>query len=406
LIAGADTLQGLENTLSQRHIPAADGLRGIAVLATMLFHAQFFAGVDGPALWERSYAMTAGLGWAGVDLFFVLSGFLITGILYDSRNQPNYFRVFYLRRTVRIFPLYYAVLFLLFLVVPAVMHAGHVTPSADAFGTKENQLFAWLYLVNWDLAVQGFGFVTPLIAHFWSLSVEEQFYLVWPAAVRTFSREGLMALCGVMVVLAVLVRIFMFLRGAPTAAYVLPFARMDGLAIGAFVALAARNAGDWMRLGKWAPRVTLIAVAGFAALVVQARTTTFGDPLIGTLGISLLCLCFGGILVMLVSGAADGRARRMVQSSPLRWFGKYSYCLYVVNQPAMVILAKLGCTVVGLQALLHSRALALLGVNLVGIALCSLVAFASWHLFEKHWLAMKRWPQLNHPRIIKEAVPV
>jgi peptidoglycan/LPS O-acetylase OafA/YrhL len=395
----------VDSTVSQRHIPAADGLRGIAVLATMLFHAQYFAGVDGTATWERAYAMTAGLGWAGVDLFFVLSGFLITGILYDSRTQPNYFSVFYLRRTVRILPLYYAMLFLLFALLPALLRIGHIAPPEGAFGTRESQLFAWLYLVNWDLAVQGFGFVTPLIAHFWSLSVEEQFYLVWPAAVRNFSRNGLMGLCGVMVVLALLVRIFMFLRGSPTAAYVLPFARMDGLAIGGLVALAMRNARDRAVLASWAPKVALVAVAAFAMLVAQRGTTSFGDPLIGTVGISLLCLCFGGLLVALINGTAEGRARRVVESPLLRWFGKYSYCLYVVNQPAMVIFAKLGLTVIGLQALLHSRALALLGVNLAGIAACALVAFASWHLFEKHWLALKRSPRLNHPRIIKEAVP-
>ena len=396
----------MDTTLNQRHIPAADGLRGIAVLATMLFHAQYFAGVNGTALWERSYAMTAGLGWAGVDLFFVLSGFLITGILHDSRTQPNYFRVFYLRRTVRIFPLYYAVLFLLFVLVPALLRIGHVTLPGDAIATKETQLFAWLYLVNWDLAVQGFGFVTPFIAHFWSLAVEEQFYLVWPAAVRTFSREGLMALCGLMVILAVLVRIFLFLRGSPTAAYVLPFARMDGLAIGALIALAARNAKDWALLVRWAPQLSLIAAAAFAGLVMQTGSTAFGNPLIGTVGISLLCLGFGGVLVMLISAPAQGRAQRVVGSPLLRWFGKYSYCLYVLNQPAMVIFAKLGLTVIGLQSLLHSRALALLGVNVAGIAICALLAFASWHLFEKHWLALKRRPQLNHPRIIKEAVPI
>jgi peptidoglycan/LPS O-acetylase OafA/YrhL len=402
---GVDTLADLDNSLSPRHIPAADGLRGIAVLATMLFHAQYFAGVNGTALWERAYAMTAGLGWAGVDLFFVLSGFLITGILYDSRAQPNYFRVFYLRRAVRIFPLYYAVLFLLFFLVPALLRVGHLNPPADAFGTRENQLFAWLYLVNWDLAVQGFGFVTPLIAHFWSLSVEEQFYLVWPAAVRSFSRRGLMGLCGVMVVIAVLVRAVMFLRGTPTAAYVLPFARMDGLAIGALIALAARDAKDWAVLGRWAQKVALVAAAAFAVLVVRRDTTAFGDPLIGTVGISLLCACFGGALVLLVKGPADGRAQRLVESPTLRWFGKYSYCLYVVNQPAMVILAKLGLTVIGLQAALHSRALALLGVNLAGIGICALVAYVSWHLFEKRWLALKNSPRLNHPRLIKEALP-
>ena len=370
----------------------------------MLFHIQFFTLVAGAPLWERAYALVAGLGWAGVDLFFVLSGFLITRILFNTRDEPNYYRVFYLRRVVRILPLYYAALLLFLVLVPALMHIGHAAPSSATLASPTTQLLAWLYLVNWDLAIQGFGYVTPFLAHFWSLSVEEQFYLVWPAVVRTLSRRGLMALCVAMVAAAALVRVALFSKGWSTAAYVLPFARMGGLAIGAFIALAARNADDWAALGKWAPRAILVVMALFAVLVAKTGTTAFGDPLIGTAGISLLSLFFGCALVTLIHGAGDRRAQRLAGAPLLRWFGKYSYCLYVVNQPVMVILAKLGITVVGLQALLHSRALALLGVNVVGIGLCALIAFASWHLFEKRWLALKHRPHLNHPGM-KEAVP-
>jgi peptidoglycan/LPS O-acetylase OafA/YrhL len=364
----------------------------------MVFHIQLFAIVTGAPLWERSYAMIAGLGWAGVDLFFVLSGFLITRILYESRTEPHYFRVFYLRRTVRIFPLYYAALFLLFITLPLLMHFAHIAPSTAVVGTIATQILAWSYLVNWNLAVKGFGFVSPFIAHFWSLSVEEQFYLGWPAVVRGLSRHRLMALCGLMAVVALLLRLFLFHQGMPTAAYVLPFARMDGLAIGALAALAARDVNDWAILSKWAPTASLLAVGAFIGLVFQTGTTAFGDPLIGTVGISLLCICFGGILVTLISGPASGRAQRVVDSRTLQWFGKYSYCLYVVNQPAMVILAKLGLTVVALQAFLPSRALAFIGVNVVGIAVSAVIAYASWHLFEKHWLALKLRPLFNFSR--------
>lgn len=401
--AGVHTLDNVDNTISQRHVSAADGLRGIAVIATMLFHIQVFTVVTGTPLWERSYAMAAGLGWAGVDLFFVLSGFLITGLLYESRSQPHYFRVFYLRRTVRIFPLYYAVLFLFFILLPVLIRFEHGAAPTALFGTVTTQIFAWSYLVNWDLAVQGFGYVSPLIAHFWSLSVEEQFYLAWPAVVRGLSRHWLMGLCGMMAVTAALIRIVLFQRGWPTAAYVLPFARMDGLAIGALVALAARDAGDWASLCRWTPTVTLAAAGAFVSLIFQTGTTAFGDPVIGTVGISLLCVCFGGVLVLLINGPADGRAQRVVGSPTLRWFGKYSYCLYVVNQPAMLILAKLGLTVVALQALVPSRALAVLGVNVLGIAVCAVVAYASWQLFEKHWLALKLHPLLNHPSVAAPA---
>jgi len=88
---------------SDRRIPVLDGIRGIAVLSVMLFHFWVSGVTPGTMLWERVYSGAAGMGWAGVDLFFVLSGFLITGILYDSRGSEHYYRVFYARRTVRIF---------------------------------------------------------------------------------------------------------------------------------------------------------------------------------------------------------------------------------------------------------------------------------------------------------------
>jgi peptidoglycan/LPS O-acetylase OafA/YrhL len=110
-------------------------------------------------------------------------------------------------------------------------------------------------------------------------------------------------------------------------------------------------------------------------------------------------VCFGGVLVMTIGAPADGRTQRVVGSPVLRWFGKHSYCLYVVNQPAMLILTKVGLTAVALQSLLRFRALALLGVNAGGIAVCSLVAYASWHLFEKHWLLLKFRPLFNHPGV-------
>src|ERR1700688_4074864 len=91
-------------------IPVLDGLRGIAILFVMVYHFWFYGVASGHALWERVYSHAAALGWVGVDLFFVLSGFLITGILYDSRDDPHYYRVFYARRTVRIFPLFFGFL--------------------------------------------------------------------------------------------------------------------------------------------------------------------------------------------------------------------------------------------------------------------------------------------------------
>src|ERR1700674_1160908 len=120
-------------------IPVLDGLRGIAILLVMIFHFWHIGVTTGPALWERFYANAANVGWAGVDLFFVLSGFLITGILYDSRDDPHYYRVFYARRTVRIFPLYYAFLAVFCGIVPmalGLLHHPELAPSHDSITAK------------------------------------------------------------------------------------------------------------------------------------------------------------------------------------------------------------------------------------------------------------------------------
>ena len=372
----------------------------------MLFHIQFFAVVTGTPVWERAYALVAGLGWAGVDLFFVLSGFLITGILYESRGQAHYFRVFYLRRTVRIFPLYYGTLLTFFVVLPLLLRLGHVVPSAAVFGTLATQVFAWSYAMNWVVGVRGFALVSPFITHFWSLSVEEQFYLGWPAVVRGLSRHALLVLCGLMAIGASLLRLTLFLSGYPTAAYVLTFARMDGLAVGAVIALASRDADDWATLRRWAPHLTAAALAAFVGLVAQTSTTSFGDPAVGTVGISLLCLFFGGVLVLCTTAPTASRTERVVGSRVLRWFGKHSYCLYIVNQPVVLAMAKAGLTAAALQSLVRFRVVALLGLNAGAIAMCSVTAFASWHLFEKHWLALKSRPLLNHSGVAARVGPV
>src|ERR1043165_9488354 len=162
-----------------RHIyPALDGLRGVAVLVVMLHNLTILEQRD--SLPARLWVFATDSCWIGVQLFFVLSGFLITGILLDERGAPRFFRDFYLRRQLLIFPLYYLVLIVRFAIVPRFVPDTSV-PLDVALGF-------WLYLSNWtDLythGVNGFG-------HFWSLAVEEQFYLAWPLAVARLGARGL-----------------------------------------------------------------------------------------------------------------------------------------------------------------------------------------------------------------------
>jgi peptidoglycan/LPS O-acetylase OafA/YrhL len=224
------------------HLPGLDGMRGLAILLVLLFH---FVGNTVATNWiERAIVGVSNYGSYGVELFFVLSGFLITGILYDARNKPHYFRNFYMRRLLRIFPLYYGVLALVFFIAPLIplLRGPMLNYLVD------RQSWAWLYAVNIYIAKQG-DWSFSYLEHFWSLAIEEHFYLFWPLVVfllatrpRTLIAVSLgTALC------AMLARLTGSLMGLSWwTTYVLTPFRLDGLALGAFLAVTARARwGDW-----------------------------------------------------------------------------------------------------------------------------------------------------------------
>jgi peptidoglycan/LPS O-acetylase OafA/YrhL len=178
---------------SSQHLPALDGLRGIAILLVMAFHRVLLH----PGSLERSLLGRLGLcGWVGVDLFFVLSGFLITGILFDTKDRPDYFRRFYFRRTVRIFPLYYGFLLGVLGLGVALQATGR-----SPFGWGDfwrNQLVLWTYTTNLAFAAAGEWYaLAPMLTltSLWSLAIEEQFYLVWPLLIRRVSRRVGIGIC-------------------------------------------------------------------------------------------------------------------------------------------------------------------------------------------------------------------
>src|SRR6185503_19750329 len=162
------------SSASRSHVPSLDGIRGLAI-AIVLVHNGTFILHGSHATLPKVAAAVAAAGWLGVQLFFVLSGFLITGILLDSRTRPQFFRTFYTRRTLRIFPLYYAFLASALFIVPLLANV----PDWHATALR-NQVFYWTYTSNW---ANPLGYAIPGLSHFWSLAVEEQFYLFWPVVV-------------------------------------------------------------------------------------------------------------------------------------------------------------------------------------------------------------------------------
>ena len=303
------------------HIPALDGIRGLGILLVLVYHYASSANVLGI---ETPILALAGIGWSGVDLFFVLSGFLITGILYDSKGKEKYFRNFYARRTLRIFPLYYAAAFAIIL-LDAIWRY-------DLLGGA-NPLWIIFYGGNFQMALEGGG---SILDHFWSLAIEEQFYLVWPMVVLALSRKKLMMVAAAMIVIAPLFRAALVMNDAPSlAVYVLTPARMDSLAMGALIALAIRGPKGIEALVPWAWAAGLTALAGFVAIVGVRQTFYSGDPVILTAGLSLLLVFYGGLLIL----SLTFRPLTSVMELPImRWFGRYSYGLYVFHPIVNMIL--------------------------------------------------------------------
>src|SRR5919106_250426 len=181
-------------------IPALDGLRGIAVILVMLHHFALYGTKPVSLFVDKALKAVLLSGWIGVDLFFVLSGFLITGILIDSKGGTRYFRTFYARRFLRIFPLYYGFL-LAFLVLVPLLH-----PVGSAFtALLTEQGWYWTYLINWKIGLTGWP-EYYILGHFWTLAVEEQFSVFWPLVVFFSGRKTLLRTCCLLLLVCLAIR--------------------------------------------------------------------------------------------------------------------------------------------------------------------------------------------------------
>lgn len=362
-----------------------DGVRGVAVLAVMLLHFTVFVPVG---VTERFVSGWIATGWIGVDLFFVLSGFLITGILMDTRDDPHHFRNFYARRTLRIFPLYYAYLALLFILLP-MLHEG----AALEHAVDDRRFWLWTYLGN-ILMARGWDAMPSHTTHLWSLAVEEQFYLVWPLLVFAVQRKWLTALCIATFVGAILTRAYLATQGAAAAAYVLTPARMDTLAAGSLVAVVLRQRGpEAVRLlgtsMLW-PGAFLIGL-GVVWNLTHGSTQVLAALDFGTEEFAYpgIALVFAALVAHIVTSPPTAPVPKLFTNRTLRTLGKYSYGLYLIHVPirniARLLIERRG----GLPSLWGSEIPAQVLVTVVGIAVSFVLAYASWHLFEKQVLKLK-----------------
>jgi peptidoglycan/LPS O-acetylase OafA/YrhL len=368
------------------HLPALDGLRGLAILLVLVEH---FVRFQPATLVERLVSRGAAVGWVGVDLFFALSGFLITGILLEAKGGERFFRNFYLRRAFRIFPLYYGCLLLVFVGLP---HLG-VLGADETRDLLHTQGWFWSYLSNVMIARAGSLSASPM-EHFWSLAVEEQFYLVWPLIVWLLPRRRLKVLCLGAMLGSLAIRMTLRALGEPGAVlYVLTPTHLDPLAAGAWLAVLAREPGGlaWVK-ARVRPAIAL-GVAGIAAIVLTARGRVVETLAMQSVGYPLLALTCAALLAVALTGPEGSPLGRLWRSRVLGFFGRFSYGLYVLHPLLLVLVVRWGFDVpwfaqrAGSQLVGQAVFAGLMTVLSAGVAL------ASWHAWEQPFLRFKsRFP--------------
>jgi len=356
-------------------IPELDGLRGTAILLVMVGHYFSVPGAGAVSLlsgyWFR-------LGWTGVDLFFVLSGFLIGGILLEARDSPNYFKTFYARRFFRIIPLYYAWILLYVILAPLIRiyFSERIGPVQQVDGSILVHLF---FLQNFHEFLKS-GASFWWFSSMWSLAVEEQFYLAAPLLVRYLSRLSL-AILLVLVTLAAPVLRFVvrnnFSEG-PWLAYRLMPCRADALAVGMLAALiwSSPNARVWLER-------RLFVLYGLFAILFYGVAYLWrwsSDPMLlltQTAGYTVIALFFA-VLLLLVLTERTFLLSGVMRLGFLREVGGISYCLYIVHTAVYFFCHQL--ILHALPAVTDVRAAL---VTFLAALLTYAIAKLSWKYFEQ-----------------------
>lgn len=321
-------------------------------------------------------------GWLGVDLFFVLSGFLITDILLKTKRNKGYLRNFYARRMLRIFPLYYLTLVIFLLVLPAFrlsqLHLGYYVG---------HQWWFWIYLQNWLFIFHPIPDGTSALNHLWSLAVEEQFYLLWPFVLLVFKRpRGIIVLLILLLIGVITLRFLLWTFQIENLAYfnLYTFSRIDGICIGGLLAvLRTVNA-------KAINRYFTFIVLGLAALnfvfYYFNRQNQFTYPYLAIAGYTTFAIIFG--LLVNEGVERENMIINTVFSLPvLRFFGRISYSLYVFHWPVYLLLAPaLGTWLKGKTTLAGP----FLTASILATLLSVLLAWLSYHFFEMKFLNLKK----------------
>ena len=293
-------------TIKREHYPALDGLRGIAILLVVFFH-------------NFGFINYFYFGWLGVDLFFVLSGFLITDILLREVGSRNFLKNFYVRRVLRIFPLYYLFLIIFLFILPNFQ-----SYKDNIIYYIDNQWWLWAYLQNW-LYVFKIPEDTNVLLHLWSLAVEEQYYLIWPFVILIFRKPKFLLAISLFLLLGIiLLRFYLWHRNIEGLHYfgLYTFTRIDGLCIGSALALV-RILKPKFVTNFTAPIILSIAALNFIFYFIN-KTNDFSFPYFAFIGYTTFAVVFA-VLVHEAATTNKNIITNILSISPLRFLGKVSY---------------------------------------------------------------------------------
>jgi len=359
-------------TAARTHYPGLDVLRGLAISIVVFYHnfgsVSFFR-----------------FGWLGVDLFFALSGFPITDLLLNSRDNKYYFRNFYIRRILRIFPIYYLVLIIFFSFSPILFSQKDPTSTFSYY--NNNKVWFWSYFQNWLMVHKGPPPV-PFLAHFWSLAIEEQFYLFWPLFVFFIKKlETLKKVIILLIGIAIVTRLCVWFQYPKEveAFYCNTFTRMDSLLMGCLLAVHLIQ-------GKAiSQKVIKLVVLSFMTFILISLLF-FGNIrqdnlLFPTIGYSLTAAFFCSLLYLLIKHEAY-LLPWLKHLKPLSFMGKISYGMYVYHLPIYLILGYLLSGI--LSSYFNSSFNHALFLSALSILLTIIASTASFYLLEKPILNLKK----------------
>jgi peptidoglycan/LPS O-acetylase OafA/YrhL len=303
-----------------------DGIRGVAIASVLIDHfGQILDMGVGTNRFVTALSLLTRDGWMGVDIFFVLSGFLITGIILHERDRPNFWSSFYIRRAVRILPIF-IIVFDVGLAASRIFYPSqHIALSYVVAAT--------FFLANWTILNHS---EVPMLTHIWSLAVEEQFYFLWPQAAKRLSLRALLRLTLAMAFSSELLRIALTLLNVPSLViYKITPTRIDGLAIGAALAVAVTIPSGQRFLEKWWRWITLIATGllGISFLVLRG-----GSPVLNSqvLGIPPVIWLTSMMIFAASTSALPSWLARFFAHPVMTYLGRRSYALYLINRPIQI----------------------------------------------------------------------